>query len=129
MVSCEITGEARLPATPKIDTPLAMYCACRLASPFMVCAPVRYVPLAMDWSEVVGVHVVAPFVVTLAVRETEEFPAVPDETYPAVTEGVTDMVLDKVRVLVPVLTEADVPLILAGAVALPEDTDLVACEA
>ena len=54
-----------------------------------------------------------------AVKLTDEFPAVPLDTYPAVTDGVTDTVLLKVSVFVPVLTEADVPLMLAGAVAEP----------
>ena len=46
--------------------------------------------------------------VTLAVSETEAFPAVPDEIYPAVvTLGVTDIVLESVSVLVPVDMGAD----------------------
>lgn len=95
----------------------------------MVCAPVRYVPDDIVWSVVVGVNVVAPFVATEAVRETELLPAVPDATYPADTDGVTETVLDKVRVFVLVLTEALVPLIEAGAVAEPAETAFVACEA
>ena len=43
----------------------------------MVCVPVRYVPLAMVWLLLVGVIVAAALVVTLAVRVTELFPAVP----------------------------------------------------
>lgn len=85
----------------------------------IVCVPVRYVPDAMVCCEVVGVMVAAAFVVTFAVKETELFPAVPLETYPAVTDGVTDTVLLKVSVFVPVLTVAAVPLIEAGAVAEP----------
>ena len=95
----------------------------------MVCVPVRYVPLAMVWSVVVGVIVAAALVVTLAVSETLEFPAVPLATYPADTVGVTLTVLERVSVLVPVLTDADVPLMVAGAVALPLVTDFVACDA
>ena len=95
----------------------------------IVCVPVRYVPLAIVWSLVVGVMVAAAFVVTLAVRDTAELPAVPLATYPADTEGVTLTVLERVSVLVPVLTDADVPLMEAGAVALPIDTDFVACVA
>ena len=56
---------------------------------------------------------------TLAVRLTALFPAVPLATYPAVTLGVTDTVLLNVSVLLPVDTVADDPLIVAGAVALP----------
>ena len=63
--------------------------------------------------------VCAAWVVTLAVRDTEEFPAVPLDTYPADTVGVTDTVLDRVSVLLPVLTVALVPLMVAGAVAEP----------
>ena len=103
-----------------------MFAATRFASPLMVWAPVRYVPAAMVWFEVVGVMVAAPFVVTDAVRLTALFPAVPAETYPAVTEGVTEMVFESVRVFVPVLTDALVPLIVAGAVADPEETAFVA---
>lgn len=91
----------------------------------MVCAPVRYVPLAMVWSLVVGVMVAAALVVTLAVRETELFPAVPDATYPAVTVGVTEMVFESVSVFVPVDTEALDPVMVAGDVAEPLSTDLV----
>ena len=72
---------------------------------------------------------VAPFVVTDAVSETELFPAVPALTYPAVTDGVTEMVFERVMVFVPVETLADVPVMLAGAVALPLATLLLAEEA
>ena len=93
-----------------------------------VIAPVQYVPEETAvCEEVVGVTVLAACVVTDAVRLTEEFPAVPELTYPADTDGVTDTVLLKVRVFVPVDTEALVPVILAGAVAEPLDTDLLAC--
>ena len=68
-------------------------------------------------------------VVTDAVRLTELLPAVPEETYPAVTEGVTEIVLLNVRVFVPVLTDALVPLIVAGAVAEPLATLLDADDA
>ena len=57
-------------------------------------------------------------------RDTEEFPAVPLDTYPAVvTLGVTLTVLDNVSVFVPVLTVADVPVIEDGAVTEPLGTD------
>ena len=65
--------------------PYTMLAATRLASPLMVCVPVRYVPLAIVWLLVPGVMVAAAFVVTDAVRETELFPAVPELTYPSVT--------------------------------------------
>ena len=75
----------------------------------------------------VGVIVAAASVVTLAVSETAEFPAVPELIYPAVVMlGVTETVLESVIVLVPVETLADVPEIVAGAVALPLATVLVA---
>ena len=94
----------------------------------IVCAPVRYCPDAIVCALVVGVYVCADFVVTLAVKLTDEFPAVPLETYPAVTVGVTLIVLDNVMVLVPVLTLAPVPLIDAGDVAEPLETALEALE-
>ena len=103
-------------------TPLAMFAADNpdTVTPRMVCVPVRYVPDAIVWSELDTSYVVAAFVVTLAVRLTLEFPAVPLEMYPAVLMvGVTDTVLVNVSVFVPVLTVADVPLIEAGAVAVP----------
>ena len=128
-LSCDTVAAVSEPATPKIDTPLLMFVPTRFASPLIVCLPVRYVPAAISWLEVVGVKVAAPLVVTEAVRLTELFPAVPLATYPADTVGVTDMVLESVRVFVPVLTVAEVPLMLAGAVAEPEATALVACEA
>lgn len=106
-----------------------MFPATRLASPDMVCVPVRYVPLAIVWALVPGVMVAAAFVVTEAVRDTELFPAVPEETYPAETEGVTLTVLERVIVLVPVDTEADVPEMVAGAVADPELTAFDALDA
>ena len=110
-----------------METPLLMFDATRLASPLMVCAPVRYVPEAIVWLLVPGVYVVAPLVVTDAVRETLELPAVPDATYPAETVGVTDMVFESVSVFVPVDTDALVPVIVAGAVAEPLATALVCC--
>ena len=60
---------------------------------------------------------------------TELFPAAPDATYPALTVGVTEMVLLNVSVLVPVETVADVPLMDAGAVAEPFATAFDACVA
>ena len=73
--------------------------------------------------------VAAAFVVTLAVKLTEAFLAVPLETYPAVTTGVTLTDFVSVSVLVPVDTVADVPLIEFGAVAEPLATAFDACEA
>ena len=95
----------------------------------MVCVPVRYVPLAMVWSLVVGVIVADAFVVTDAVKDTLELPAVPLATYPAVTCGVLDTVLLRVRVFVPVDTVALVPLIEDAGLAEPLDMVFVACEA
>ena len=105
-----------------------MLLATRFASPEIVCAPVRYVPDAIVWFDVEGVIVAAPFVVMDAVNETELLPAVPDATYPAVTAGVTLTDLESVSVFVPVLTDAEVPVIEAGAVAEPASTDLVCCD-
>ena len=100
--------------------------ATKFASPDMVCVPVRYVPDAIVWLLVPGVMVAAAFVVTLAVKDTDEFPAVPEEIYPELTCGVLDTVCDKVRVLVPVVTVADVPLMLDAGVAVPLVTVFVA---
>lgn len=95
----------------------------------MVCAPVRYVPAAIVCAVVPGVMVAAPFVVTLALKLTLAFPAVPLEMYPAaVTSGVTDMVLLSVMTFVPVDTVALDPLIVDGAVTLPLATDAEADE-
>ena len=113
------------PLTPKILTPLLMLPLVKFASPLMVCVPVRYVPLAMVWLLVPGVMVAAALVVTDAVSDTELLPAVPEDTYPALTVGVTEIVLLRVSVLVPVLTDAEVPLIVAGAVADPALTALL----
>lgn len=57
----------------------------------MVCAPVRYHPEAMVWSVVEVLYVVAASVVSCSVfdPDTVTVPAVPAETYPAETEGVT----------------------------------------
>ena len=76
----EIFGTAALPLTPKMLLPLTMFEATKLASPLIVCAPVRYVPLAIVWLDVPGVIVAAALVVTEAVRLTDELPAVPLET-------------------------------------------------
>ena len=73
--------------------------------------------------------VAAALVVTDAVSETEAFPAVPAETYPAETTGVTEMDLLRVKVFVPVDTDALVPEIVAGGVAEPFATDADADEA
>lgn len=124
-----MTGICALPFTPKMLLLATIFADTRFASPFIVWAPVVYVPLGIVWSDVVGVYVVAPFVVTEAVSDTELLPAVPLATYPAVTLGVTLTVLDNVNVLVPVDTVALVPDIEAGAVAEPLATALVACEA
>lgn len=126
VLSCDMDGIVALPATPKMLLPLTIFAATRFASPLMVCAPVRYVPELMVWLVVVGVYVAAAFVVTEAVSDTALFPAVPLLTYPAETDGVTDTVLESVSVFVPVDTVADVPLMLAGAVALPLATLLLA---
>jgi len=84
----------------------------------------------MLWLLVPGVYVAAAFVVTLAVRDTDAFPAVPALIYPAVvTLGVTEMVFDSVSVFVPVLTVALVPLIVLGAVTVPFATLADACDA
>ena len=124
--SCEIVAALRLPCTENTLTPAFILPATRLASPKMVWPPVRYVPDAIVWLLVPGVIVAAALVVTDAVSDTDELPAVPLETYPAVTLGVTETVFESVKVLVPVDTLALVPLIVAGAVADPLDTDLVA---
>lgn len=126
VLSCVMDGICAVPDTPKILFPEMMFPPTRLASPEMVCVPVRYVPEAIVWFEVDGVIVAAALVVTEAVKDTEEFPAVPEETYPAVTCGVLDTVLDRVKVFVPVETVALVPEMVAAGVALPEDTDLLA---
>ena len=122
-------GNCAEPSTPKILYGATILDATRLASPLIVCAPVKYVSAARVWSVVVGVIVAAAFVVTLAVSDTDAFPAVPLETYPGVTSGVTDTLFVRVMVFVPVLTVADVPLIELGAVALPVATLFVACVA
>ena len=76
-----------------------------------------------------GVMVAAAFVVTFAIRVTSVFPAVPLETYPAVTRGVTLSLFDSVIVFVPVVTVADVPLMVVGGVADPLATAFDAAEA
>ena len=63
---------------------------------------------------------------SVADRLTAEFPAVPLETYPAETDGVTETVFESVSVVELCETVALVPDIVAGAVAEPLDTDLVA---
>ena len=64
--------------------------------------------------------------VTDADRLTDESPAVPLDTYPAVvTDGVTLTVLDKVKVFVPVEIVALLPLIELGAVTVPFATLLI----
>lgn len=83
-------------------------------------------PEAIVWLLVPGVIVAAAFVVTDAVRDTVELPAVPELAYPADTVGVTEIVLLNVSVLFPVDTDALDPDIVAGAVADPLATDLVA---
>ena len=82
----------------------------------------------------VGVYVVAPFVVRLDVLLplTVIVPAVPLETYPAETVGVTDLVALAVAVITPVdeLTEMVglAVTVVAGVVAEPLETDLLAAE-
>lgn len=71
----------------------------------------------------------AALVVTDAVSDTDEFPAVPELTYPADTCGVLLTVFESVSVLVPVETVALVPEMVAAGVADPLATDLVACDA
>ena len=44
-----------VPLTPKMLIPLAIFAGIRFASPKIVCAPVRYVSLAIVWLVVVGV--------------------------------------------------------------------------
>ena len=120
--SCEITGIFAVPATPKIVFPLTIFAASRFASPLMVCAPVRYVPDAMVWLLVPGVIVAAALVVTDAVSDTDELPAVPEEIYPALTVGVFETLFDRVSVFVPVDTDAPVAVIVDAGVAEPLDT-------
>lgn len=117
-----IDGICAEPATPNIVLPDTMLPASRLASPEIVCVPVRYVSDAIVWFDVPGVIVAAPFVVTDAVSDTDEFPAVPDETYPADTVGVFDTDLLSVSVFVPVDTDAPVAVIVDAGVADPLDT-------
>ena len=77
-----------------------------------------------------GCRDAAALVVTDAVSDTAELPAVPELMYPGVvTFGVTDTDFDSVIVLVPVVTDAPEPLIEPGAVTEPLATDFVACEA
>ena len=63
-------------------TPDAMFAADRplYVTALIVCVPVRYVPDAIVWSDADVLYVAAPFVVTDAVRDTDELPAVPDDT-------------------------------------------------
>ena len=60
-------------------------------------------------------------------------PAVPDETYPALTVGVTDLVALVVAVISPVDEFTDIVglavTVVAGVVAEPLETDLLALEA
>ena len=114
------------PVTPNIVVPLLIFPATKLASPLMVCVPVRYVPLAMVWLLVPGVIVAAAFVVTDAVRLTELFPAVPLDIYPADTVGVLLTLFDNVNVFVPVLTLAPVAEMVDAGVADPAGTFAVA---
>jgi hypothetical protein len=75
--------------------------------------------------EVEGVIVVAAFVGTLAVKDTDAFVAVPLATYPAVTTGVIETVFVKIKVFVPDETEADVPETVDGPFADPLATAFV----
>ena len=67
-----------------------------------------------------ALYVVAPFVVTFAVRLIDVFPEVPLETYPALTCGVLDTVLLNVSVFVPVDTVALDPVMVEAGVADPD---------
>jgi hypothetical protein len=70
--------------------------------------------------------VAAALVVTDAVNDTEELPAVPELIYPAVvTFGVTETLFVSVSVFVPVDTVAEVPEILLGAVTVPLGVALI----
>ena len=80
-------------------------------------------PLAIVWLLVPGVIVAAPFVVTDAVSDTEELPAVPLDTYPADTVGVFETLFESVRVFVPVETDAPVAEIVDAGDADPLATD------
>ena len=66
-----------------------------------------------------GVIVAAALVVTDAVRDTLELPAVPLLIYPAETVGVFDTLLESVKVLVPVETLAPVAEIVEAGDAEP----------
>ena len=84
----------------------------------------------MLWSLVEGWMVCPACVVTEAVKDTEVFPAVPDEMYPAVTCGVL-LTEDLVRVIVPFPTVFPAPVaeMDAAGVALPDAMVLVALSA
>ena len=99
--------------------PLTMLAAIKSASPAIVCAPVRYVPLAIVCDDVPGVMVAAAFVVTDAVSDTLELPAVPLDIYPADTVGVLLTDFDNVSVFVPVESDAPVALMVDAGVADP----------
>ncbi len=129
VLSCDTVAEVRDPATPKMLTPLLIFEARRLASPEMVCLPVRYVPAAISCALVPGVMVAAAFVVTDAVSVTDALCAVPADTYPAVTTGVIDTLFVSVSVFVPVETVADDPETVEGPFAEPAATALDAAEA
>lgn len=73
-------ADVKEPCTEKILTPDFILDAIKLASPRMVCFPVRYVPAAISWLDVLGVMVAAAFVVTDAVSDTLALVAVPAET-------------------------------------------------
>lgn len=62
----------------------------------------------------------------VAVSDTDEFPAVPLDTYPADTVGVFDTLFDNVSVFVPVESVAPVADIVEAGVAEPLATDLLA---
>ncbi len=115
-------GTCTEPFTPKMLFPYTILAAIKSASPSIVCAPVRYVPEAIVWFDVPGVMVAALLVVTDEVRDTAEFPAVPEATYPADTCGVLLTVFDNVRVFVPVETEAPVADMLDAGDADPDAT-------
>lgn len=70
--------------------------------------------------------VAAALVVTDAVKDTDELPAVPEETYPALTVGVFDTLLERVSVFAPVETLAPVAEIEAAGDADPDEIVFVA---
>ena len=113
--------------------PLGMMYSLGIGSTFI--APVVYFPAATAvCCEVLGVIVVPAWVDRLLVLDplTVTVPAVPLETYPADTVGVTLLVADVVAVMTPVelftLMLGLAVIDVAGVVADPLATDLLAAE-